>query len=67
MPVFDFTHTPDQEDSKEAVCTYTTFRSNDSTVSPERPMLLLDNRAQAWNHHSCGVLANQNKRTAFDF
>ncbi len=67
MPVFDFTHTPDQEDSKEAVCTYTTFRSNDSTVSPERPMLLLDNRAQAWNHHSCGVFTNQNKRTAFEF
>ena len=65
MPVFDFNNSP--EDKKETVCTYTTFRSNESTVSPKRPILLLDNQLQAWSHYSCGTFTNQNKRTAFEF
>lgn len=65
MPVFDFTHTP--EEKKEAECTYTVFRSNESETSPERPILVLDNSRRQWNHHSCGVFTNPAKRTAFEF
>ena len=69
MPVFDFRNTSDHKaDEKNAsVCTYTTFRSNDATASPEKPILLLDNHIRAWKHHSCGVFSNQNIRTAFEF
>ena len=40
MPVFDFNNTPDKD--KPLTCTYTTFRSDESTATPERPMLVLD-------------------------
>ena len=39
MPVFDFNNTPDKD--KPLTCTYTTFRSDESTATPERPMLVL--------------------------
>ena len=65
MPVFDFSDTPDMK--KDPECTYTTFRSNESGASAEKPILLLDNQKQRWKHHSCGGFANQSKRTAFEF
>lgn len=65
MPVFDFKDTPDNKNHAE--CTYTTFPSNESAASPEKPMLVLDNRRRAWRHHSCGVFTNPVKRTAFEF
>lgn len=65
MPVFDFTSTPDQKNPP--VCTYTIFRSNESTPSPEQPILLLDNRKRAWKHHSCGMFTNPIKQTTFEF
>lgn len=65
MPVFDFTETPDNTSNSE--CTYTIFQSNESTVSPEQPILLLDNRQRKWDHHSCGLFTNPAKRTAFEF
>ena len=65
MPVFDFTSAP--EENKEAVCTYTTFSSNERNADAERPILILDNKANQWKHHSSGVFTNQNKRTAFEF
>ena len=40
MPVFDFNNTPDKD--KPLTCTYTTFRSDESTATPERPMLVLE-------------------------
>lgn len=65
MPVFDFNNI---SDSKAApVCTYTVFRSNETTASPERPILVLDNHKQLWKHHSCGIFTNPVKRTAFEF
>ena len=42
MPVFDFKHTPDEKKTQE--CTYTTFRSNETEATAEKPMLVLDNR-----------------------
>lgn len=65
MPVFDFSETSDNTNPSE--CTYTTFRSNETTPTPEKPILLLDNRKQEWRHHSCGVFTNPIKRTAFEF
>lgn len=65
MPVFDFSKEPDSKNPPE--CTYTTFRSDETTPSPEKPLLLLDNSRQQWKHHSCGVFTNPVKRTAFEF
>lgn len=65
MPVFDFKDTPDSKNPSE--CTYTTFRSNETIPSPEKPILLLDNHKRAWKHHSCGIFTNPIKRTTFEF
>ena len=65
MPVFDFTDAP--EHTNQAQCTYTIFQSNESAVSPEQPILLLDNRNRKWKHHSCGLFTNPVKGTAFEF
>lgn len=65
MPVFDFSNTPDKKTVSE--CTYTTFTSNETVPSSEKPLLLLDNQKRAWKHHSCGVFTNPSKRTAFEF
>ena len=56
MPVFDFKHTPDEKKAQE--CTYTTFRSNETEATAEKPMLVLDNSNRKWKHHSCGVFTN---------
>ena len=65
MPVFDFSKTT--ENKKEAECTYTTFQSDDSTATPEKPILLLDHQQKEWAHHSNGFFTNPNQRTAFEF
>ncbi len=66
MPVFDFTNTP-EDNVKDAVCTYSTFSSNERTASADKPILVLDNKERKFKHHSSGVFTNQNKRTAFEF
>ena len=65
MPVFDFNNTPDEQKISE--CTYTTFRSNAREMSPEQPILILDNKEREWAHHSCGMFINPIKKTAFEF
>ncbi|MFR5602084.1 MAG: AAA family ATPase [Lachnospiraceae bacterium] len=65
MPVFDFNHTPDPK--KPPVCTYTTFQSDESEPTPEKPILILDNQIRSWRHHSCGKFTNPVKRTSFEF
>ena len=65
MPVFDFKHTPDEKKAQE--CTYTTFRSNETEATAEKPMLVLDNSNRKWKHHSCGVFTNPIKKTSFEF
>ena len=67
MPVFDFSNSSDEKKNNEFRCTYTVFRSNENAASPEKPILLLDNHKRTWKHHSCGVFANQDKQTAFEF
>ena len=65
MPVFDFHDNPKQQN--EAECTYTVFRTEEPEASPEKPILVLDNRIRQWKHHSNGVFTNPSKRTAFEF
>lgn len=47
MPVFDFSSAP--VDKEEAVCTYTTFKSNNSVPSGDKPIMVLDNSKKKWN------------------
>ena len=65
MPVFDFSNTTTEK--KDPECTYTTFQSSETTPSPEKPILILDNKSRGWQHHSCGVFSNPNQRSSFEF
>ena len=65
MAVFDFKNSP--EEKAKSVCTYTIFKSNESEPSADKPIMVIDNRQQQWNHHSNGVFTNPVKRTAFEF
>lgn len=65
MPVFDFKNEP--VDKNGGVCTYETFQSNNSMPSAEKPLMVLDNRAKQWKHHSEGMFTNPIKRTSFEF
>ena len=64
--VFDFGG-EQKEKKDDFVCTYTIIYSNEETASPEKPILVLANEERKWAHHSCGVFANQSKKTAFTF
>ena len=65
MPVFDFSNTP--EPGVQSECTYTVFYTDNADPSPEHPILVLDNRARNWRHHSHGIFTNPIKRTTFEF
>ena len=65
MPVFDFSGASEKKEFIE--CTYTTFRSNEGEASPEKPILILDNKARQWKHHSSGFFSNPTKRSTFEF
>ena len=65
MPVYDFNNAP--SGSREPVCTYTIFYTNESEPSAEHPLLVLDNSAGQLKHHSNGVFTNPIRRTAFEF
>jgi ATP-dependent Lon protease len=65
MPVFDFSSATDNKNPAE--CTYTTFSSNASAATADSPIMVLDNHATQWKHHSCGVFTNPVKRTSFEF
>ena len=65
MPVFDFSNATTEK--KDPECTYTTFRSNETKPSPEKPILVLENTSRQWNHHSCGVFSNPNQKSSFEF
>ena len=51
MPVFDFSAAPADNNEKKSQCTYTTFHSNETTATPEKPVLILDNSKREWKHH----------------
>ncbi len=66
MPVFDFSSSS-SEKKQAAECTYKIFRSNESTPSAERPILVLDNSKRQWKHHSNGIFSKPDQKTAFEF
>ena len=66
MPVFDFNSVPDEE-KKNAVCTYEIFMSSEESASPQKPILVIDNKNKQWKHHSYGMFTNPIKRTTFEF
>ncbi len=59
MPVFDFGEMPEKGQTPE--CTYTVFQSDESEMTPEKPVMLLDNQKRQWKHHSCGVFHESDK------
>ncbi len=65
MPVYDFSDAAYQK--KPAECTYETFSSNEENPTPEKPLMILDNKKKQWKHHSMGVFTNPSKRTSFEF
>ena len=66
MPVFDFSNAS-HEETKDAVCTYTTFNSCERCADKNRPILVLDRKGREIKHHSSGVFTNQAIRTSFEF
>ena len=65
MPVFDFNASTDNKNLSE--CTYQIFRSNHGEATPEKPIMILDNKVREWKHHSSGMFTNPVKRTSFEF
>ncbi|MBR1623995.1 MAG: AAA family ATPase [Pseudobutyrivibrio sp.] len=64
MPVFDFAQ--EDKEKREAVKTYTTFKSDEPSASPEKPIIILEDRTGAMTHHVNGVFTNPIARTSFE-
>ncbi len=64
MPVFDFNE--EKAEKKEAVCTYSTFRSDAPVADAKKPILVIDNLSKCFAHHTNGVFTNPIKRTSFE-
>ena len=65
MPVFDFTHTPDEK--KPAECTYTVFYSNEQYPTADNPLMVLERLEEGSCHHPVGLITNPIKKTAFEY
>lgn len=65
MPVFDFTHTPDEK--KSAECTYTVFYSNEQHPTADNPLMVLERLEEGSCHHPVGLITNPIKKTAFEY
>ena len=50
---------------QEFECTYTTFKSDSDTASPDNPILVLDNTEYTWEHNAVGIFSNPYRRTSF--
>ena len=65
MPVFDFTHTPDEK--KPAECTYTVFYSNEQHPTADNPLMVLERLEEGSCHHPVGLITNPIKKTVFEY
>lgn len=65
MPVFDFSGSGDNRN--KAVCTYETFQSFAPEATADRPIMVIDNSENKWQHHCRGKFTNPIKRTTFEF
>ncbi len=66
MAVFDFNETK-KEKKVEVKVTYEIFESNRRTADFENPILVIDNAAREWEHHSSGMFTSPIKGSAFEF
>ncbi|MCR5196518.1 MAG: AAA family ATPase [Pseudobutyrivibrio sp.] len=65
MPVFDFAN--DDTTKEEAVKTYTTFKSDESQASVDKPIIVLENKNGDMAHHVKGIFTNPSVRTSFEY
>ena len=65
MPVFDFAN--EEKEKKEAVITYTTFRSDNPVATVEKPILVLSDRDSGMKHHTKGTFTNPISRSSFEY
>ena len=65
MPVFDFAN--EEKEKKEAVVTYSTFRSDDSVATAEKPILVLSDKDSNMKHHTKGTFTNPISRSSFEY
>ncbi len=65
MPVFDFAN--DENVKKDAVVTYTTFRSDEPSATPEKPILVLEDKTGLMAHHTNGAFTNPITRSSFEY
>ena len=70
MPVFDFSNS--KTEKKDPECTYTTFQSNEKVPSPEKPILIIDNKSRgsiipvvSFPIQTRNLLLNSKNRTVF--
>lgn len=59
MPVFDFSDTPNEKKDRNVLMRF--FIQIESEATPEKPILILDNSARQWKHHSGGIFTNPSK------
>ena len=65
MPVFDFAN--DENVKKEAVVTYTTFKSDEPIATAEKPILVLADKDSNMKHHTNGTFTNPISRSSFEY
>ncbi|QFJ55915.1 AAA family ATPase [Pseudobutyrivibrio xylanivorans] len=65
MPVFDFAN--DENVKKDAVVTYTTFRSDEPAATAEKPILVLRDSEKLMAHHTNGAFTNPITRSSFEY
>ncbi len=65
MPVFDFAN--DESVKKDAVVTYTAFKSNEPEATPEKPILILQDKGGKMAHHTNGIFTNPISRSSFEY
>ena len=64
MPVFDFAN--DEKTDGQAIKTYTTFRSNETKATSQKPILVLKDSKGLLIHHVNGCFTNPSVRTSFE-
>lgn len=63
MPVFDFAQ--EEKNNAQAVKTYETFKSDEPVATAEKPILVLEHKAEM-EHHISGTFTNPISRTSFE-
>ena len=65
MPVFDFAN--DEKTKKEAIKTYSTFKSDEPVATAQKPILVLEDKKGEMTHHTNGTFVNPVTRSSFEY